>query len=420
MQSRKITISRQQHYRCILCGRCCRRFYVLISKAEKERIAKFDWGDEPDIPSDFCQEIHGFLYYRRHPDGGCVFLDDKGVCRMHRRFGFECKALTCRGYPFNIVSTFPGEVSVLVRMDCPAVLEDNGPAITEQRQDIEQLVNELHFGNGFTATQLKGMERHAVESLCARLQEFLDDDSLGMADCMRAMMHLTNRAESLGGVFLSDRATMGEVFPSLMQNIRKDLPEMSRYGLGEMSKLLFRQLFSCYCRRDEEMLCTGIGARLRQSWNLARLCLGGGNLSAFGREFPDQPIRQIRLFDRETNEARASQTIAEQRAIWLTYRRFLSVRLECFQFFGVAYYGTDIFSGLTALFLTYPLALAFARIWAASQGREQIGEADVKHAIGAIDHCHGRSPALKFKTIRARERMLAGCYSQLLFALGES
>ncbi len=420
MQPRKITISRQQHYGCMMCGRCCRRFYVLLSRAEKERIQTLDWKDEPDVPTDFCQEINGFLYYRRRPDGGCLFLDDKGVCRMHRRFGFEKKALTCRGYPFNIVSTFPGEVSVLVRMDCPAVLEDHGPAITEQRQDIEKLVAELHFGSGFTPTQLKGMERHAVEALCAKFQELLKDEAVGMADCMRAMMHLARRAEALGGTFLSDRETMLEVYPSLLSTIKADVPEMTRYGLNTLSKSLFRQFLSYYCRRDEELLKTGLGSRLRQTWNIGKLCLGYGNLARFGYEFPDFPIRRARLFDRVVNEARTQTSIAEQREVWATYRRFLSVRLECFQFFGVAYYGTDIFSGLIALFLTYPIVLAFARIWAASRGVECIAAEDVKHAIGAMDHCHGRSPALKFKSIRSRERMLANSYSQLVFALGDN
>ncbi len=404
----------------MMCGRGCRRFYVLLSRTEKERIQTLDWKDEADVPVDFCQEINGFLYYRRRPDGGCVFLDEKGVCRMHRRFGFDKKALTCRGYPFNIVSTFPGEVSVLVRMDCPAVLEDHGPAITEQRQEIEKLVQELHFGSGFTPEQLKGMERHAVEELCSKFQEILDDDALGMADCMRSMMHLARRAEALGGFFLSDRSTMAEVYPSLLSNIKADVSEMTRYGLGGLAKSLFRQFMSYYCRRDEEILHTGIGSRLRQTWNIARLCMGVGNLASFGYEFPDIPLRRARLFDRSANEARPEIPIARQREIWATYRRFLSVRLECFQFFGVAYYGTDIFSGLIALFLTYPLVLAFARIWAAARGDKCIAAEDVKHAIGAMDHCHGRSPALKFKSIRSRERMLASSYSQLVFALGDN
>ena len=150
----KITMSNQQRYSCIMCGRCCRRFHVLLRPAEIDRLKALDWGDEPDVPTDFVVTIHGFPYFRRQPDGGCVFLGQDGACRMHRRFGFDQKALTCRGYPFNIVSTFPGEVSVLARMDCPAVLQNHGTPIREQRRDIENSSKNFVLATAFPgATQ---------------------------------------------------------------------------------------------------------------------------------------------------------------------------------------------------------------------------------------------------------------------------
>ena len=405
-----IYISAQQHYGCLMCGRCCRRFHVLLRPEEIERISKLDWGDEENVPSDFSHVINGYPYFRRKPDdGACVFLDDAGVCRMHRRFGFDRKALTCRGYPFNIVSTFPGEISVLARMDCPAVLLDNGAPIRSQKRDIERLVSELHFGKGFTERQLQGMDKPAVIAFRDVMQDILEDDSLDMSQCALMLMSLCKRAEQLGGVFLSDMPTMREVYPSMLKSLRDDIPELPKYGLGTYAKLMFRQLLGFYCRRDEEILDTGIKSRLRMAWNMARVCLGGGNLARFGYEHPDFPLRKAMLFSRRPQD--------KSRETWKTYRKFLSVRFECLQFFGVSYYSTDIFTGLKALLLTYPLALALAQIKSCSRGVDEIAAEDVQYAVSAIDHCHGRSPALRFSNVRFRERALFNSYSEIVFAL---
>lgn len=394
-----------------MCGRCCRRFRVLLTAAEVERLSRLDWGDEKDVPLDFSEKINGYPYFRRQEDGGCVFLDGNGACRMHKRFGFDRKALTCRGYPFNIVSTFPGEVSVLARMDCAGVLSDSGKSLLEQKADIEQLVSELRFGSGFTEQQLCGMTRHAVEELCSQFALILKDESLPMGDCAKLLMSLAERAEQLGGVFLSDDQTMKQVYPSLLAGLRAAVPELPKHDLGGLARALFRQWMGTYCRRDEELLKTGFVPRIKQAWNQGTLAFGWGNLRNFGREHPDFPVRNAHIFNVERGNS--------SREVWKTYLRFLSVRLECFQFFGVAYYGTDIFSGLRALFLTYPLVLALARIEAASRGEKEICQEDVRYAVSAMDHCHGRSPALQFSSCRSREKFLASRYSSLVHVLGE-
>ncbi len=405
----EVYISRQQSYGCILCGRCCRRFYVLLRREEVERLGKLDWGDEKDVPTDFSEEIHGHPYFKRKSDGGCVFLDDDGACRMHRRFGFDKKALTCRGYPFNIVSTFPGEVSVLARMDCPAVVRDAGRPIREQRNDILQLVSELHFGKGFTEEQLHGMSRESVALLCAQCQRILDDERLSMCDCARLLMSFALRAERLGGIFLND-TMMPTIYPSIVEGLRASLADLPKYGIGPIRRSTFRQLLTCYCRRDEELLDRGLGQRVRHAFQIARIVLGGGNLCRIGWEHPDFPVRKAHLFD---GVARTTP-----REVWALYRKFLSVRLECFQFFGASYYGTDLFHGLKALFLTYPITLALARLHAAARASESLEAQDVEYAVLAMDHCHGRSPALNFSASRMRESELANHFTALVNILG--
>ena len=409
-------ITRRQNYGCILCGRCCRRFYVLLRRDEVGRLAALDWGGEQDMPRDFTEEIGGHPYFRRGEDGGCVFLDREGFCRMHRRFGFDRKALTCRGYPFNIVSTFPGEVSVLARMDCPAVLRNHGRPLREQSGDIHRLVSELSFGHGFTESQLQGLSRAALERLTAKCQSVLDDEALPMADCAKVLMGLATRVSQLGGIFLSD-SSVPDVYPSLLKSLRDGLPDLPKYGFGPWGRSMFRQMMTAYCRRDEELLDRRLLPRARHAVEIARVVLGGGNLRRLGYEHPDFAIRKARLFRDWRKEAGAPSK--NQRQAWECYRRFLAVRLECLQFFGVSYYGVAVFHGLQALFLTYPMALALARIHAvASRGESELRQEDVEYAVSAIDHCHGRSPALNFQTARVRERSLFPLFPQLVNALG--
>ncbi len=410
----KITISNRQRYSCILCGRCCRRFHVLLRPAEIDRLGALDWGDERDVPADFAVTIHGFPYFRRQPDGACVFLGQDGACRMHRRFGFDQKALTCRGYPFNIVSTFPGEVSVIARMDCPAVLQNHGTPIRDQRHDIEKLVQELHFGDGFSPAQLNGLLRPAVELITGTARQLLQDASLTMTDCIGCLRALTERTQKLGHAFLNDINTMPEVMPSLLRSIRASLDDRPRLDLGAAERAHFRQWICLYWRRDEEMLDRSLQTRLTRAAHTAAAIAGFGNAHHFGQEHPDLPLRHVQLFDPPGH-------VLDDDAIWEPYRRFLDVRLECCQFFGPAYYDASFFTGLEALCLTYPITLAAARCHAAAGKRTTLAREDVDYAVAMLDHSHGRSPALQFQACRRTERMFieAGRFHRLLFALAK-
>lgn len=408
-----IHIAQDQRYSCLLCGRCCRRFHVLLQEPEIQRLAALPWDEADQAPRDFHVKLNGYNFFRRRDDGACVFLDAAGVCSMHRRFGFDIKALTCRGYPFNFASTFPGEVSVLARMDCPAVLQNHGQLIREQRHDIEKLARELHFGKGFTPEQLQGLERRSVEMLRDHCQGIVRDDTLSSDGMALLLMAFAERMEKLGATFINDADTMRSVMPSVMANLKQELADVPQIGLGAYDRAYFRQWFTIYCRRDEEATDRGLRQRLRRALMIARIIAGGGNLRTFGKEHPDLLLRRASIF----TPTRWQPSVP---AAWDAYRRFLSARLDCLQFFGVSYYGAAFFTGLKALFLTYPLVLCAARIHAASQKRTQIQADDVMYGVAAIDHVHGRSPLLQYKAGRHLEHFFSTeRFPQLLCSLGK-
>jgi len=99
-------------FRCVLCGECCRRYWVPVTHVDVARIMKHT-GLRPrdflalfhkDMASDWeypTVKLRGGEYYvilRKRLDGTCVFnkwVGDKLICSIQ-----EFKPNTCRFYPF--------------------------------------------------------------------------------------------------------------------------------------------------------------------------------------------------------------------------------------------------------------------------------------------------------------------------------
>jgi lysine-N-methylase len=75
--------------------------------------------------------------------------------------------------------------------------------------------------------------------------------------------------------------------------------------------------------------------------------------------------------------------------------RYYRVRIGAFGFFGPACGGRPFAYGLTALALTYPAVLWFARLFAAGDGAGTIGLEHAVRAIQVVDHRYGRSTRLE-------------------------
>ncbi len=398
MPNRKLHIVRNQRYGCILCGRCCRRFHVAIGQADIGRLRGLDWGDDGDAPADFVNRIGGHSYFSRRAGGECVFLDEgTGGCRIHSRFGYRAKALSCRGYPLNIASTYWGEVSVLARMDCPAVARNQGRPLTESRDEIEGLVNALGPPGGFSNEELQGLSRDTIAAICRLLTEVIEQlRERPPHDLSHALFLTVRRLQALAPAFLNDTPTLNEIVPALRKKVSAEAGERGSNSVGIFPRALFREWLAACCRQDEELVSPSLRIRLRRSLTLCSVLFGGGRLRALGSEHPDGSLRHARIF----GGGRATSA-----AHWDCYRRFLLTRLEALQFFGASYYHQPFFDGLRALVLTYPLVLAAARCRAAARkAGDELEEGDVWYAVGAIDHTHGRSPLLQAGMWRIVER----------------
>ena len=371
-----------QRYSCQECGRCCRRFLVSVTPLEIEAIAKLPWPPGQRPTRDFYCAIHGHAFFRHDAQtGDCVYLDEHSHCRMHAAFGAKCKAISCRAYPFEFLATFPGEVTVAARYDCPAVLANAGHSTERYRSELEELLQDpqLHLGNGFSEAELDGLTRESILAFCEFLQK-----SILMPDIpFNALRMMARRLDQLGRPFANDVETLKTVLPSMRDKAIRETPGASP-GRSWPERIHFRSKLLDYLRYDWQTGDFSWRQRFRQVWLATKLFMGHGNPRDFDPHQPDSPFAKARIFDAKSWHAPTPPEV------WDSLRRCLASRVESLQFFGRAYYGTPFFKGLDELLETADCALALARLHAAASHLGHLEAADGDYAVALIDHCHGK------------------------------
>lgn len=418
--SPKLTIAGSQRFACVGCGQCCRRWHVALTERGLAALAALAARGDADFPTTFTTTIHGHPYLAHRPDGDCVFLDAATQrCRLHARFGAEAKPVGCRVYPLNIASTYPGEVSVTARLDCPAVQRNSGPLLTSRAREIEEYVRLLGPRGGFTS-ELGGLSRAAVERVTGFLRrDLIQAASLPATVRSRALLAASTHLAGLGATFMNDAATLNAALPAIRQRALDQAQTPATRHVGAFARIVFREWLATYLRRDEEILRDGTKARFRRTLALVQILAGRGSLRALGDEHPDVSMRRAGVFPSHAapaNSADSATGAADD--LWECYWRMLDARLETLQFCGVCYFGLPFFAGLRALIQTYPLVLAAARCHAAARHAAGLTPEDVQYATGAIDHSWGRSRLLQVRAWRSVEEFFGGArYARLLATL---
>src|SRR5215212_2807340 len=138
-----------QNWDCHQCGNCCTDYVVPVSDAEKRRIEGQGWEQVPEFRSKplFVRHSPRWTFWKkkyrlRTKDDRCIFLDDKGLCKIHGKFGLEAKPFACRLYPFILVPV-GNHWRVSMRFACPSATANKGRGLTEQKQDILQYAREM-------------------------------------------------------------------------------------------------------------------------------------------------------------------------------------------------------------------------------------------------------------------------------------
>ena len=140
-----LTLPTIQNWSCHNCGGCCRQHAIEVTEEERQRILSQGWTANDGTPT-------GNALFERHAgppwakryrlahqaDGACVFLDERGLCRIHAKFGEAAKPLACRVYPYAFHPAGK-QVTVSLRFSCPSVVANRGRSMKQNADEIKQL-----------------------------------------------------------------------------------------------------------------------------------------------------------------------------------------------------------------------------------------------------------------------------------------
>ena len=152
MRLTQLSLPVLHNWDCHACGECCREYEIHITDEERLRIVAQKWESDPIMNGEtLFRKVKRFgKQYRlnhRESDDGCVFLDEKGLCRIHTKFGEAAKPLACRVYPFILIPVGK-QWKIGLRFACPSVTKNVGraldahlPALKEYAQALEKRAN---------------------------------------------------------------------------------------------------------------------------------------------------------------------------------------------------------------------------------------------------------------------------------------
>lgn len=398
-----------QNWSCHNCGGCCRQHAIEITEAERERIISQNWEDDANISHDrpFLVKIGPMPWSKRYRlghqrDGACVFLDERGLCRIHAKFGESAKPLACRVYPYAFHPAGK-KIAVSLRFSCPSVTANRGRSLAEQRD------------------ALKTLERLVVPEGAEQVPppEIFPGQRLDWPETLKIIARLDGQiAIGIGGVILRLMAALRLVEligQSRFEKIRgprleEFLEIVSAAAAGEapaeldavaepspVGRMQFRLLCAQYARRDT---LADPSSRWFNRWRLLRTALrftrGSGLVPALQPEFTP-----IAFADLESPFGPLPPA-ADEMLI-----RYLRVKLQGLHFCGRAYYNVPLVEGFQSLALVVPVVLWLARWLAAGRGGHSLELDDVSRALNIADHHHGYSPAFGQSGFRGRVRLLA-------------
>jgi lysine-N-methylase len=398
-----------QNWSCHNCGGCCKQHAIEITQEEFERITKQGWrglpGFEPGQPI--------FVWHAGPPwnpryrlanraDGACVFLDDKGLCRIHSRFGEAAKPLACRIYPYALHPA-GNSITVSLRFSCPSVVTNSGKRLVDSQKDL-RLIERLVVPD--SANQTPPPLLNATETLdwkeTLTFVEALDDTFAAPGGLFLHKLLTALFWVNLVGKSKFDKIR-GERIAEYLEIIRtaaaqeipadlRSLPPPTKLG-----RLNFRLLAGQYARKDTSVESSagwrGRLKLLRSAWKLFR---GKGTVPQLQSRFYEVPFTTL-------EEPFGGLPSGSEELL----TRYFRVKIQGLHFFGAAYYDVPFVEGFQSLALVVPAVLWIARWIAATAGRHELVLDDLQQAIAIADHHHGYSPLWGQYGFRSRVRTLA-------------
>ncbi len=173
-------LEKNTRFSCASCGDCCNQPWRTVIEADKA--AALDDHDFSSYP-----RLVGRRYYHPPADGQpgffdlakvegtkCLFLDTDGLCIIHKELGEAAKPRMCRQFPF-ISSRTRVDHRISANFGCPSVQANRGRLLTEQVDDIAQVVSASDAASKFDATvPFNGRQTITLAECDAMLDQAMD------------------------------------------------------------------------------------------------------------------------------------------------------------------------------------------------------------------------------------------------------
>jgi lysine-N-methylase len=402
MPTPPIEVPSFQNWSCHNCGGCCRQHLIEINEEERARIDSQNWGATGGVALPVYVP-HGRGFRLAHnPDGSCVFLDERGLCRVHAKFGEAAKPLACQIYPYAF---HPGgrKIAVSLRFSCPSVVANRGTPLARQMTAIAALAARVAPAGADRipaplVAEAPGPTWPDFFRFLRRLDLIVAQTGAPVARRILVVLKWLDLIESAGTAALSG-PDLDEVLAALAASASADLttgPDAATKP-GAASLGPFRLLLLQYARKDT-------GGHLQRIWSYRwkllraalRFALGSGRATPMQDGF-----KPVAFADLEKSFGGIPPESEE------TLVRFFRVKIQGIHFCGPAYYQIPFIEGFRHLALLFAATLWMARWLAAGEGRTTLAPEDIAKALAVADHPHGYSPAFGSANFRRRARMLA-------------
>ena len=415
-----------QNWSCHNCGGCCREHLIEITEDEKRRIEKQGWKESDGISMErpIIQKLGRGRYRLAHQnDGACVFLDSKGLCRIHARFGEPAKPLACRVYPYAFHPCGTDALSVSLRFSCPSVVQNLGVAVVNQAGELKNLGLQVVTGKqrAHQAPLIHRQSPHGPQQVdwtdfhlfLKALDEAIADETVDFVVRLQrvlAWLELVEQSQfqTIRGSKLEDFLTL-ITKASVTAQPDNDLPQQRP---GRLAKMMFRLLTAQHARHDTEadvrsglrMRIQLLKAALKYTTGLGSVPqLHGSESVATAFEQSDKRIKPVT--PTFTAVERAFQ--GRQSQIDELFVRYFRVKIQGIHFCGPANFNTTLVEGFYGLALMYPIIMWLARVRAVHNSQTTLNLVDVQAAMATADHNFSYSPALGTATALQRVSLLA-------------
>jgi lysine-N-methylase len=397
-----------QNWSCHQCGNCCREYWVTVTEQEKRRIEGQRWADRPEFTG-----LELFAWYGGPPwrkeyrlthreDGACIFLDERGLCRIHAEFGESAKPLACQLYPYMIVPAGE-ELRVSVRFSCPSAVRNLGRPVADQADQIRRYAREL-VPSGARPVEPppvrpgQRLEWEGLLQLIAVLERLLTGAAEELPNRLVRALRFIRLIEDADLRKLKARQ-LREFFEIALDASTVEVPG-DLGSLGDCPKwalALFRLMVAQCARKD-------LSPHLRRGWRGRWGLLQAAVRFARGRG----PIPRLQSLFGAVDFSAVEQPLGgppPDAARML--ERYYRIKITGLQFFGRAFYRVPLVEGFYGLMLTYPVIMWIARWLARTAGRDRVGADDVAAALTVVDHQWGFSAVFGFGYARRRVLLLA-------------